>query len=926
MYRDLLNNFTGGIASPDVLARIDMDKYRTFLKDCLNGTVKPYGSIYKRMGTINKGTTAKNKKAKIIAFSQPTTDYMLEFTDYYLTVRYKGEKVREIESPFSEANIKKLKFIKSADTMFLVCGDLPIYQLRKDSEEWSFEKLNIKIPPFGELVDNTSSVQKYTVPGNYTFKATETGLHTVTVAGAGGGGSGVLYVGSSLQGSGGKGGRGGLHTFEIELTKDESYEVIVGAGGKGGAVHYQDVIGSDRGNVGGDGGSSSAFGQIAQGGGGATAAISHAFGVSNGSDGTSYGYGGEGGAKGVAYSDAALNGSDGSDGWVTITYNYDEKIILYPSGTSGTITLTSNHPFFEEGMVSDSIKLYQTIATKAVVNSSGGEGTGSSLLVGDSWSLRTSGIWSGTVTLMRSKDNVEYIDYATYVSNNDDYNASDSGSVGREDAYYLKVKFAITSGTCTVTLTSFGYTAEGIIKLTEVTSATEAIGTLIRSLGSTDSIDEFALSEFSSTRKYPSCIEFFQDRMVLANTDSKPNGLWLSKSSDYTNFDEQIEDGTLTDDSAINTSVIARNDYAIKNLITFQDLCIFTGEDERIISGSSAVTPAQISINTQTGWGSSEAHIPFVADNRVLYIQSNEAYIRDFSYNYAMDRYDGTELTLMVHHLLNGKNIVDYTYTKYPDSLIYLILDDGSMLCLTYMLQEKVFGWTRFATQGSYIAVETIKEDDTDVIYFVIERDGTYYIERQELDQYTEDPADYCMLDNADIFENNDGSNIVIERFAGKTVWVMTSGDSFNVKEQTAGEDGKIEIEPPLKGVYSKIIVGLGYEFSMTIPETHTTIKSTGSIVDQSRCLNSAVVRYYLSYSGYVYSRNKDRAVPLISTLDGGGKSQLDENFSVKLLSATQKVILDQNSARADELTIFSEDPYPLRIMFVARDVDVNVR
>lgn len=363
--------------------------------------------------------------------------------------------------------------------------------------------------------------------------------------------------------------------------------------------------------------------------------------------------------------------------------------------------------------------------------------------------------------------------------------------------------------------------------------------------------------------------------MVLANTDSKPNGLWLSKSSDYTNFDEQIEDGTLTDDSAINTSVIARNDYAIKNLITFQDLCIFTGEDERIISGSSVVTPAQISINTQTGWGSSEAHIPFVADNRVLYIQSNEAYIRDFSYNYAMDRYDGTELTLMVHHLLNGKKIADYTYTKYPDSLIYLILDDGSMLCLTYMLQEKVFGWTRFSTQGNYIAVETIKEDDTDVIYFVVERDGTYYIERQELDQYTEDPADYCMMDNAEIFENNDGSNIVIERFAGKTVWVMTSGDIFNVKEQVVANDGKIEIEPPLSGVYSKIIVGLGYEFSMTIPETHTTIQKTGSIVDQSRCLNSTVVRYYLSYSGYAYSRSKDRAVPLISTLDNGGKASL---------------------------------------------------
>lgn len=139
--------------------------------------------------------------------------------------------------------------------MFLVCGDLPIYQLKKDGEEWSFEELNIKIPPFGELVDNTSSVQKYTAPGNYIFKATETGLHTVTVAGAGGGGSGVARKASDKQSSGGNGGRGGLHTFEIELTKDASYDVIVGAGGKGGAVHY----GEGYGNAGGNGGSSSAL-------------------------------------------------------------------------------------------------------------------------------------------------------------------------------------------------------------------------------------------------------------------------------------------------------------------------------------------------------------------------------------------------------------------------------------------------------------------------------------------------------------------------------------------------------------------------------------------------------------------------------------------------------------------------------------------
>ena len=191
----------------------------------------------------------------------------------------------------------------------------------------SYHKENISVS-FDSAENITVDLEKgvlytkleYRTPGTYTINIpADVPRAKAQIAGGGGGGSGVARKASDKQSSGGNGGRGGLQTFEIELTKDESFDIIVGAGGKGSPVHY----GAGYGSPGGDGSDSIAFGYTAKGGGGATAAYSADRGAKNGSDGKSYGYGGEGGAKGVAYSDAALNGSDGSDGWVIIEYGGD---------------------------------------------------------------------------------------------------------------------------------------------------------------------------------------------------------------------------------------------------------------------------------------------------------------------------------------------------------------------------------------------------------------------------------------------------------------------------------------------------------------------------------------------------------------------------------------------------------------------------
>lgn len=126
------------------------------MKRCKNGIIKPYGSVYKRNGTlyIDALTTAGN--VRLIAFKQSDVDYLLEFTDRHLTVRRLGNVVSEVDSPFTSDDLPRLKVTQSANTMFICSGRLPIMEIRNNNGTFTIDKLKIPIPPFDELQDGVN--------------------------------------------------------------------------------------------------------------------------------------------------------------------------------------------------------------------------------------------------------------------------------------------------------------------------------------------------------------------------------------------------------------------------------------------------------------------------------------------------------------------------------------------------------------------------------------------------------------------------------------------------------------------------------------------------------------------------------------------------------------------------------------------------
>ena len=68
----------------------------------------------------------------------------------------------------------------------------------------------------------------------------------------------------------------------------------------------------------------------------------------------------------------------------------------------------------------------------------------------------------------------------------------------------------------------------------------------------TDTDDHAAWSlevvDWSSTRGYPSCVSFFENRLCFASTTSRPQTVWRSVVDDYENFATDADDDSASDE------------------------------------------------------------------------------------------------------------------------------------------------------------------------------------------------------------------------------------------------------------------------------------------------------------------------------------------------------------------------------------------
>jgi hypothetical protein len=125
-------SFASGEISPDVASRVDLGKYQNALLQAENVFIRPYGSAYRRPGTMALADIGISS-VRLQEFAAPagSNGFLLVFQTLSLKIYQGSTKKATLVTPYTLTDLPKLRFAQSADTMFIASGTHPVQVLKR---------------------------------------------------------------------------------------------------------------------------------------------------------------------------------------------------------------------------------------------------------------------------------------------------------------------------------------------------------------------------------------------------------------------------------------------------------------------------------------------------------------------------------------------------------------------------------------------------------------------------------------------------------------------------------------------------------------------------------------------------------------------------------------------------------------------------
>lgn len=296
---------------------------------------------------------------------------------------------------------------------------------------------------------------------------------------------------------------------------------------------------------------------------------------------------------------------------------------------------------------------------------------------------------------------------------------------------------------------------------------------------------------FKLAGDFPSSVSYFQQRRIFANTDNDPEKVFCSRTAQQKNFTTHQP---LQDDDAVFFSLSGRQVNEIRHLVDLGAMVVLTTGGEWTIEGdpSGILTPVDINPK-QRSYNGSSTLAPIIVNGSALYVQGRGSIIRDLLFNQDVQNYTGNDLTIFSNHLFEGYTLRDWAFQQIPNSIVWVVRSDGTLLGLTYLREHQIFGWHRHDFQGDVVEqVCVVPEGQEDAVYLVIKRTITglaslggstrRYIERLST-RAVDDVADSIFVDSCLSYDGTN-STATTMTLSGGTNW--TSDETLTLTASAA--------------------------------------------------------------------------------------------------------------------------------------------
>ena len=214
--------------------------------------------------------------------------------------------------------------------------------------------------------------------------------------------------------------------------------------------------------------------------------------------------------------------------------------------------------------------------------------------------------------------------------------------------------------------------------------------------------DLWSLGAWSDRNGFPRTNAFYEDRLFWAGSVRNPQTFWASVTGEFENH--EITD---LDESALIFTLNTDKVNAIEWLSPGKVLAMGTAGGEFIAAASTLeqpLTPGNIRVVRHANFGSRAGVMPQAIEQVVLFVQRAGGRIRELVFDFDTDSFVAPDLTVLSDDLF-GKAVFTgqkddkaqaprtMAFQQEPKRNLWIGLDDGGLICLTYDRAQQVVGW-----------------------------------------------------------------------------------------------------------------------------------------------------------------------------------------------------------------------------------------
>lgn len=416
---------------------------------------------------------------------------------------------------------------------------------------------------------------------------------------------------------------------------------------------------------------------------------------------------------------------------------------------------------------------------------------------------------------------------------------------------------------------------------------------------------------FSGAGNYPSAVGYRGQRKIFAATANDPQKFWMTKPGTEANLNKSVP---VQDDDAIIATLSSQRQNKILSVVNDDEVLLVTNGGVWKISGdgNSVLSPSTVSAKKQRSPAAHKLR-PLDVSDAILYVQAGGTRVIDLIYDWQANTFTGQDVSLFAMHLIEGYSITDWANTAIPYPMVWCVRSDGTLLCLSYLKQQQIQGWTKHATSGSFESVASINENGEDRLYASVKRTigGTdyRYIERMASMRQTGAVEDMFYVDSGLTYDGAETDTITgLWHLEGQTLSILADG---SVQPDAVVTDGTITLQEAA----SKVTAGLGYTgYMQSLPMAIDRIEAFG----QGRAKNAARVFIRLNNSRGMF------AGPSLDKLTEY-KQRTNEGYGVATALKSDEIEMPVYGEWTRGGQVWIQQPYPLPCTVASIVVEVEV-